>query len=250
MLAVLPFPMACIITATIQQSKNGATEFFQYIAIKTIISAPKIAGITYGEIGFNTLTISCWYIARGINPIIIIKVVTIELTAIAIVVTISCSSVPGSTLVICWAFIAQGNFKLEIFPVMKDKYCPPIPSNGAYEKASIKPMAKKPKEKRIVFARLPQSGPDFVLIIVNIGTKEIKASAIQVKTLPSLCISLLYFIWPGFNSFISVAAVFLFLALFILLFFFMIVPPYAPGTKIGWTKNATNNAPNMLSGKA
>ena len=69
----------------IMHSTNGIATALKYFARSAMVSPPKIAGTTYGEMGFNTSTISAWNIARGIRPIAIIMVVTMELTAIEMV---------------------------------------------------------------------------------------------------------------------------------------------------------------------
>ena len=57
-------------------------------------------------------------------------VVTIELTAMAMVDKTSPSSVPGSTPADCMALSAQGTFRLVRLPVTKPRYEPPAPSIG------------------------------------------------------------------------------------------------------------------------
>ena len=73
---------------------KGIRVSFKNLAKSTIVRPPKIAGSTYGDTGASRLTISVFYRESGISPIMIISVVTIELVAIATVVTISCSSLP------------------------------------------------------------------------------------------------------------------------------------------------------------
>ena len=144
--------------------------------------------MTYGDMGIKTSTISSWKIANGIRPITIIKVVTMLLTAMEIVETISCSSLPDLVFAIFCELIEQGNFKLAILPVIKDRYCPPVPRSGAYDMASIKPIAQYPAMNGIDSASTVQFGVTPSATQYKTGTRQIKPSANQVNILPKLCI--------------------------------------------------------------
>jgi len=117
---------------------------FQLRLIITTASAPNKDGSIFAKAGAKTGASSSGRIQKRSNtPIAMTTVVTIELTAIAIVETSSPSSVPASAFTIDMAFIAQGTLRFVKFPVTKPLYEPPTPSIGTKVNTSIVPTVQK-----------------------------------------------------------------------------------------------------------
>ena len=95
---------------------------FQFRETNTTPSPPNRAGRICANAGSSTGDSSTGDSGTiRITPRIIISVVTMLDTAMAMVETTSPSSEPAFTSACSSAFRAQGSFRLEIFPVTKDR---------------------------------------------------------------------------------------------------------------------------------
>ena len=103
-------------------STTGAIAIFQFFETKTTPSAPKSAGRSWSNAGFNT-----GFLSKGVSgtisitPIMITNFVTIDETAIAIVDIISPSSLWAFTPAESSALSAHGSFRFDMFHVTKDR---------------------------------------------------------------------------------------------------------------------------------
>lgn len=122
---------AKVVIVIARHTIKGIMVSFRYLDKSATPSPPKIAGITYGETGAKIVTILVEKMLKGISPMRIISIVTMVDTATEMVVMTSSSSLPCFVLRIVWVLIAQGSFKLAMFPVIKVWYCPPLPKRGA-----------------------------------------------------------------------------------------------------------------------